>query len=65
MYSDVKFYKKDKEVHEIYFLVRLRGLKEANVPGENSNDFNFNENKNITIRQKVNSVCKILPSYNI
>ena len=45
MYSNVKFYEKDNEVHEIYFLVRLGGLKDINVASENSNTSDFNEIK--------------------
>ena len=37
MYSYVIFYKKDNELHKIYFPLRLGGLKEANTSGENSN----------------------------
>ena len=46
MYSYVKFYEKDNELHEIHFLVWLGGI----TPGEISNTSDFNENKNITTR---------------
>ena len=55
-------YKKDNELHEIYFPVQLEGLKRANAPNENSNT--SNENKNITTRHKIKSISKISPSYN-
>ena len=37
MYSYVKVYEKDNELHKIHFPVRLEGLKRVNAPGENSN----------------------------
>ena len=46
MYSYVKLYEKDNEKHEIYFPVRLKGVKR---PKKNSNTFIFDEN-NITTK---------------
>ena len=43
MYSYVKFYKKDSELHEIHFPLRFGGLKGVNTPGEKSNNSDFNE----------------------
>ena len=42
--------KKRNELHEIYFPAQLGEFKGANAPGENSNTFDFDENKNITTR---------------
>ena len=42
MYSNIKFYKMDNELHEIHLPVLFRGLKEVNTPGENSNTCDFN-----------------------
>ena len=49
IYSYVKFYKKDNDLHEIYFTVWLEGLKRVNTSGENSNTSEFNEIKIILI----------------
>ena len=42
MYSNVKFYEKDNEQHEIHFSVRFGGLKVGKHAGEylNTSDFN-------------------------
>ena len=45
MYSYEKFYKKDYELLEIHFPVRLGGLKGVHAPGENSNILDFIEIK--------------------
>ena len=37
MYSNVKFYEIDNELHETHFPVRLGGLKRVNALGENLN----------------------------
>ena len=49
MYSNIKFYKKDNELQEIYFPVQLAGLKRVNGQGENSGTYDFNEIKTIYI----------------
>ena len=41
MFSTVKFYEKEKELHEIPFPLRLGGLKGVNATGENSNTSDF------------------------
>ena len=43
MYSDVSFYEKDNEQHEIHFPVQLGRLKVVNSLGEYSNISSFNE----------------------
>ena len=49
MYSNVKFYEKDNEQHEINFPIRLGVLKGVNDPGENSNTSDLNEIKIILL----------------
>ena len=49
MYSNVKFYQKDNDVHKIHFPVHLEGLMGVNAPYENSNTSNFNEIKIILL----------------
>ena len=48
IHSYTKFYEKDNQLNEIYFLVCLGGFNKANAPGENGNTSDFDENKNIT-----------------
>ena len=45
----MKFYEKENELHEIYFLVWLGGLKGVKAPVENSNTSDFNEMKIILL----------------
>ena len=49
MYPNVKFYKKDNELHEIHFPVQLGGLKGVNAPVKNSDTSDFNESKIILL----------------
>ena len=42
MYSNVKFYEKDNELHEVHFPVRLGGLQGKNTPVK-IQILNFNE----------------------
>ena len=44
------------------FQFDLENLKGANAPGENSNAYNFDQNKNKNTRYWVKSISKISPS---
>ena len=62
MYSHIKF-KKNIELHWIYFPVWLGGSKGINAPGKDSDPSDFDGNKNITTEPSVKSISKILLSY--
>ena len=49
MYSNVTYYEKDNELHEIHFPVGLGGLMGVNAPGETSNTSDFNKTEIILL----------------